>query len=478
MAATKFSDLILSTDVNIQILKWMKYNKNKGNVLHIIGGTGSGKTALVQATASLLKYNLIEVTSADIKEMSKIRKSVDTYSKDGSGNLNNSSNILLIDESFIDNLSVFIRDISKSIIPIIITSTGLFIKINKFNHSGNIISTIANTNINITTVKIESPTTDIVSRIVKSNFPDVPLDSRFIARLCEHNSYDIRSIIRYYKLYYINRRNIPYGGIYDITKLSSYLNNISMFSENIFQQCTRVLRKRMSFCDLSDIYSNRLARYCQNSIMACNNVGNRNSSISSNNENSHNNNRGNFVNDGGHSINTFNSTSSINFISEMLRNSSDVAILPDRYKFLELVKMNQLRGEFIYQKDEIIGNKTIEDDNNNVGSINNNISNNKLYAYLFVNMYNRATNNRSGLLHIKKTLEYYHKELIDNINAKQNSDKNNNGGIFSDIFNIYNDVDTMLKKAVKEDLEKVFRYKYNTGSSNSVIRDVSIEEIL
>lgn len=359
----RFSDLVFSSDVHIRALRWLKSNK-KGGILHITGNPGAGKTSLVFALAAVLKYNVIELSDENVQ----------SYIKNNNSTLNKRPNLLLIDESAIQNIAQLLHNIQHPFLPVIITSCGLYTK-------------------NIPTLKIEKLAIENVLQILQTIYrgEGISVDNRIIGKISERNNYDIRSIISYVQLY--SKSSLSPGLLQESESISN---------QNIFYLCSKVGSKRLRMNELESIYVPKLAQLCLSSVIA-NNTG-------------------------------------YSFIASALIKASEISMLPHGYEFLELAHLNQARSEFLYHKEDPPVYK---------------YGQGHLSPLNYLSKYVRNKNNRRSSLHLKKIFEFYNVKDLSPIDE-----------------GIINFIDMGMIES------KVFRYKYNVGSSNSVRRDVNLREVM
>lgn len=227
-----FTELTFSTDVHFKVLNWLKNNKY-GGVLHIIGTSGIGKTSLVKASVKVFKYNLIEITDVNVNNFKEIIKTKNSI-------INNNRNAVLIDESIIGFVDNFLASIENTKVPLIITSSGLYLK-------------------KIETLRIELPKLQNVNFLVKKILTNEKtyINDKIIYKLAEWCKYDLRMIINYLQLIH----KVP-----EFVTLSNRLEK--SIGNNIFQKCKLLLSRRMRFEDLEKLYESKVIKFLYNSIIS------------------------------------------------------------------------------------------------------------------------------------------------------------------------------------------------------------------
>ncbi len=218
----KFSDLIFSSDVHFDTLKWLK-NWKKGQVLELKGSVGSGKTTLALAVTRALKYNPIEYSSEDLD----LKK----YCNQPTGTLDNKKNLLIIDEPFINPYTVHV--VKKGNVPVILTTSELYIK-------------------NVETLKVPKPTYETILKIVKkiSKEEDFGYTQASVLKTIKSLDFDIRAVINFLQL----------------TSRSKTKTPIFLFKhdKNIFQICKNIFKSKLPFSTLEAFYSSKTTEMCLN----------------------------------------------------------------------------------------------------------------------------------------------------------------------------------------------------------------------
>lgn len=245
---------------------------------------------------------------------------------------------------------------------------------------------------NYTTLKMIRPSTEMILNYIKCVLTkeNSNINHGIILQLAETCNYDFRAVLNYAQL--LKR--------YKYKMDLKIIDRIS--SSNVFKSCTSIFEDRKKFDILESVYTLNMVDLCLNSILA-------------------NSNRTNEV---------------LKLYSEI----SDTLILPEKYNFIILDRINSFRCKFSYLRNEF------------THEIN---SKRQSFCNYFIPFYRR------DILDFKKI------EMLQNIIKKC---KNGN---FSD-----DDLEILKIKSFIEPTAKEFKYRYNLGSSSAAKRDTTIDEIL
>lgn len=188
-------------------------------------------------------------------------------------------------------------------------------------------------------------------------------------------------------------------------------------SSNIFKTCSSILGERMKFSDFENNYSSNIADLCFNSILA--------------------------------------NSNKTDDILKLFTEYSEIITLPEKYNFIICERFNNIRCKFTYIKSE-----QLNDFNKNKESLNDEEVINKNtkinnYCNHFLPFYRRDFRNVEKVEHLQNILRKYKNENMTD-----------------------EDIEIMNIKSFKEPIAKVFKYKYNFGSSCAAKRDTTIDEIL
>jgi len=127
-------------------------------------------------------------------------------------------------------------------------------------------------------------------------------------------------------------------------------------------------------------------------------------------------------------------------VFKVFESFSEIYTLPEKYHFLVLDSLNQIQADFVYKKET------------NVESV-------KMHGHEdclnFLQFYKRNLQDRASVAHLQEIFEKYKPKNLSEIDLE-----------------IKNFIDF---KAIDQ---KVFKYKYNHGSSSAVKRDIKICEIM
>lgn len=223
----RFTELCFSDETHFEVLEWLR-DFQKGSVLHITGGCGTGKTSLVHSVAKALRYNVVEYADTKVEHVGQLN-----FAK----TLDNAPNLLLIDEGDAPSMGLLHRLRSLDL-PVVITSTSLLLK-------------------DFTVLRVGKPNSEQILAAVKSILrkEGLSLDSRIVLRLSETCNFDFRAVINYCQLFSTG---------HEIKNLKT-IERIS--STNIFAACKSVLGRRMRLLELESLYSPRVPALCLASIM-------------------------------------------------------------------------------------------------------------------------------------------------------------------------------------------------------------------
>lgn len=131
-------------------------------------------------------------------------------------------------------------------------------------------------------------------------------------------------------------------------------------------------------------------------------------------------------------------------ITNIMLKRSYVNRLPSNYEFLEIEEINQYRGRYCYYKDEWFSMAKVK------------FSKQQYLVNNFLKIYSKNTENKECAVHLRDILNYYKFE-----NLSKEYDK------------FYNWKETTWIK-----YKPTFRYRYNTGSSHALKKEVSLKDIL
>lgn len=127
-------------------------------------------------------------------------------------------------------------------------------------------------------------------------------------------------------------------------------------------------------------------------------------------------------------------------VLKTIESISELSLYPEQFRFLSLDHLNKVTSEFIYKKEEEICIKNTHGHEN---------------PLQFLPLYDRKLQNRESVLHLQEIFRTYNIKDLSDIDRE-----------------IYEYIDT------KPIDIRVFKYKYNFGSSSSVKRDISFKEFL
>jgi len=228
---------------------------------------------------------------------------------------------------------------------------------------------------------------DIIRKILKSE--GYWLEDRLVLRLCELCDYDVRSVINYCQAFVK-------------TPAAKDLNLIEKVTcQSITSTCRSVLSRRMPLNELEKIYTEKILKLCVSSAL----------------ENSK-------------DPNLLRSIESI----------SEIAELPEKFRFLSIDGVNRLRSEFIYKREDT------------PICTNGHGHENPMH---YLPLYNRNLQDRQSIKHLQQIFTMYKVKELSEI-----------------------DQEIMEYVEWSEIKSRAFKYKHVLGSSSAVKRDISLKELM
>ena len=364
-APRSFSELLFANDVHLQALKWLKGHRD-GGVLHITGGSGTGKSALVHAIAKAQKMNVLEITESLWEELP-------TLAKTRVGNLNGLPTLLCMDESAIRDIKYLVRVIRHAKVPLIITSAQLRLR-------------------DFLTLRIEPPRADQVIKRLESTASAAAkhLKRTTAARIAERCGPDVRAAVNYAQLF----ASVPDGSVpARIVERTTDLN--------IFQKCAELFKRRVRFAELEELHSAKLSQMCFNSLLG--------------------------------------TAQDHALLFRAAERRSEAAALPAQYAFLELEPFSRHQGRFSYVPDDAADCDCSA----------------RPAVLHYVDLLAPSRNNSAGIRHLGEIIDYY---KLEELREKHSA--------------------LLAAPSLRVVQSSGFRYKFTTGSSNPVRRDISLREIL
>lgn len=179
----KFTELLFSTGVHFEALKWIKNWSTDSQILVLAGPTGHSKSLLIQILSKLTQRRLFTLTPHSFKNENY------AYSASNMRSLRNEDSIILIEDVDDSLLKDLIKNKKKYKVPIVLTL------LEKYN------SLLLNKEFYV--LEVKRLTTNLVIKRINeiSKFEGITFNQRDLLNFIEKSNCDLRSILNILQVY-------------------------------------------------------------------------------------------------------------------------------------------------------------------------------------------------------------------------------------------------------------------------------------